>query len=87
MHIRVRVRTCIHPLPLDTGVAIAAAFCPLKSAAINQSKEFAVDVCDIGIIFIIHYLYTQCLSACVLSYNHESYKDILEAHHLYIVNS
>ena len=72
MHIRVRVRTCIHPLPLDTGVAIAAAFCPLESDAINQSKGFAA--CDIG------------LSACLLSYNHESYKDILEAHHSYIVN-
>ena len=40
----------IHPLPIDTGVAIAAAFCPLQSDAINQSKGFAIAVCDIGII-------------------------------------
>ena len=67
MHIRVRVRTCIHPLPLDTGVAIAAAFCPLESEeeAINQSKGFAV--CDIGIIF--HYtlfVYSMPVSLCTV---------------------
>ena len=56
----------IHPLPLDTGVAIATAFCPLQSDAINQSKGFTIAVCDIGTI-LYYALLVYSMSASMLT--------------------